>query len=136
MKPKCSSKLEYIRYKPQDAKNAKVSQDLNTLASAIEIALTNGTLSSINTLITGDRMAINGVSPTSWITLYDDNNIASTGALDGSEVQYSIGSINFQSLRQNGDDFKDADGHDYIAAIAHSGSTAYYQLAGQQRENS
>jgi hypothetical protein len=56
--------------------------------------------------------------------------------LDGTSIEYLIWKINFQALRQNGDDFKDADGNDYIIATALTGSTVYYQLAGQQRANS
>lgn len=118
----------------QNAKNAKVAQDLNTLASIIEIALTEGQITEFNTLITGDRSSINWVSTSNIVTLYKEDNSTETWTLDGVSVKYFVGNFNFPALRQNGADFKDSDDNDYVAAIAYSWSTAYYQLAWQQKE--
>jgi len=110
----------------QDAKNSKVSSDLGTLASAIEIANTKG------------EVTISGLL----------DNAKNTGALlpsgkfgsgayditDGTNAW--IGWVAFDSLNQNGADFKDNEGRDYVYAYAASGSIAYYQIAGQIRENS
>ena len=127
----------------QDAKNSKVTQDLATLSSAIEIALTDGSLSGLSALVeqtTTDGLAYstaNDVAATETITLFDSSNTPTAGqVLDGTAVVYEVGVVDFAALRQNGDDFKDSAGNNYIAAIAYSGSTAYYQLAGQKKESS
>lgn len=127
----------------QDAKNAKVSSDLSTLSSAIEIALTDGTLSGLSTLVETASTdgaiftTANDVAATETVTLFNDTNSTSSAeVLDDSAVKYSVGAVDFAALRQNGDDFKDNAGKNYIAAIAYSGSTAYYQLAGQKKETS
>lgn len=119
----------------QDAKNAKVTSDLATLAKSVDIANTDGSLSMAN-LVTGDNFEINGVASgsTSSITIYDAQNVASTGTLLSSN--YKVGTVNFAALRQNGDDFKDPLGNPYVTAVAYSGGTAYYQLAGQKKEAS
>jgi prepilin-type N-terminal cleavage/methylation domain-containing protein len=117
----------------QDAKNAKVSSDLATLAKSIDIANTDGSL-SMSALISGDNTTVNGVTLTDTVTIYDAQNNPSTGSLTSSN--YQVGTVNFPALRQNGDDFLDPQGNPYVAAVAYSGGTAYYQLAGQQKEAS
>ena len=117
----------------QDAKNAKVSSDLATLAKSIDIATTDGTL-VISDLVTGDTSAENGVLTSATITVYNAQNVASTGTIATSN--YSVGNVDFAALRQNGDDFLDPETNPYVAAIAYSGGTAYYQLAGQKKETS
>lgn len=116
----------------QDAKNAKVSSDLATLAKSIDIATTDGSLTLTN-LVTSTG-ASHEVADTGTITLFDTNNVSSTAAL--SAVTYEVGEVDFAALRQNGDDFEDNDGNEYIAAVAYTGSTAYYQLGGQRKEAS
>jgi len=120
----------------QTAKNSKIAQDIKTLSSAIEIGITSGKIWVLSWLVTGDVSTLNWVAPTSIVTMYNDKNEAITWVLDNTSVEYLIGQVNFQTLRQNGDDFKDTDGNNYIIATALSGSTAYYQLAWQQRANS
>jgi len=124
----------------QDAKNAKVAQDLATLSSAVEVGLTDWSLTGLSTLVTTpdlSAVANNGVNTASWITVYDRNNVATKSTiLSLGATKYKVGSVDFAALRQNGDDFKDPEGKNYIAAIAYSGSTSYYQLAGQKKENS
>ena len=117
----------------QDAKNAKVSSDLATLAKSVDIANTDGSLSMSN-LVTGDTSTTNGVDTTGTITIYNAQNVASTGTLATSN--YAVGTVNFAALRQNGDDFLDPQGNPYVTAVAYSGGTAYYQLAGQKKEAS
>lgn len=125
-----------LQWYAQRAKNSKIAQDVNTLASAVEIGITSGKIGNLWAVVTWDLSPLNWVSTASQITIYDDNNIPSTGMLDNTFIQYSIGKINFATLRQNGDDFKDSNGNDYIIATALTWSTAYYQLAGQQIANS
>lgn len=120
----------------QTAKNSKIAQDIKTLSSGIEIWITSWKIWLLSWLVTGDVSTLNGVAPTSIVTMYNDNNEPVTWVLDNVSMQYLIGQVNFQTLRQNGDDFKDSDDNDYIIATTLSGSTAYYQLAGQQRANS
>lgn len=119
----------------QDAKNAKVNQDLATLGSAIEIANTDGTLSGFDALIDqsgdGATFATNNVV-TGNITIFDNSNASSTGAI-ASASTYDVGILDFAAIRQSGGDFKDSSGNEYVAAVAYSGATAYYQLAGQTK---
>ncbi len=108
----------------QDAKNSKVTSDIRTLVSAVETSLTDGSI-TLGNLVTGDTSAKNGVTGTfaSGVTLA--TNV-------GSGVTYQVGNINFSNLKQNGADFKDSSGNDYLVSIAVSGSeNAYYQVVGQ-----
>ena len=114
-----------LQWYSQDAKNSKVASDLGTLASAIEISNTKG-----NTTIAGllDNAKNSGVSlPTgtfgSGLTITDGTNAG-------------IGWVDFAALNQNGADFKDSDGKDYIYSYAASGSVAYYQVVWQVKEAS
>jgi prepilin-type N-terminal cleavage/methylation domain-containing protein len=116
----------------QDAKNAKVASDLATLAKTIDIATTDGTL-TLSSLVTATG-TVNEVVATGTISLFSSENVRSTGAL--SAVTYEVGTVNFPALRQNGDDFKDPELNPYVAAVAYSGGTAYFQLAGQQKQAS
>lgn len=117
----------------QDAKNAKVGSDLATLAKTVDIATTDGTI-TISRLVDVVSGTGNRVDTSDTITLFDSENNSTTGAL--ADVTYQVGTIDFAALRQNGDDFKDPEGNDYIAAAAFSGATSYFQLAGQKKENS
>lgn len=116
----------------QDAKNSKVNADIRTLASAVETSLSDGTVSSMSNIVLGDLSATVGVGQTT------SGNFDATGSLFGpnnvdmSGSTYDVGTMNFVGLRQNGDDFKDNNGHDYLVATAVNGSNdAYYQIAGQ-----
>lgn len=117
----------------QDAKNAKVSSDLATLAKSIDIATTDGSLTLTN-LVTNADTSHEVTGSASGVTLYDTNNNATQALLD--DVTYEVGEVDFAALRQNGDDFKDNSGNEYIAAVAYSGATAYYQLGGEKKEAS
>lgn len=120
----------------QTAKNSKIAQDIKTLSSAIEIWITSWKISNLASLVSWDISSQNWVSPSSIVTVYDDNQLAYTWVLDGVSIDYSIWNIDFAALKQNGDDFKDSNWNDYIITTALTGSTAYYQLAGQQIANS
>ena len=106
----------------QEAKNSKVINDVRSLGTAIETSLTSGTINMSE--LTAGGLTANAVtgtfgwSGTDWATIDATN--------------YKVGTINFVGLRQNGADFKDNEGNDYIAGTAISGSTnAFYQVAGQ-----
>jgi prepilin-type N-terminal cleavage/methylation domain-containing protein len=127
----------------QDAKNSKVTSDLRSLVSGIEIALTDGTLSGIKDLVdntsAGDALDYAGdnvVATTESISIFDTLNNRSTGALDSSGATYDVGIVDFAAIRQSGEDFVDSGFNNYVAAAAYSGATAYYQLAGQKKEAS
>lgn len=121
----------------QDAKNAKVSQDLNTLASAVEVALTDGTLAGISSLVPNND---SNYDLTTWTVTIFTKWSATGSTVNLSTLvpanKYRAGKIDFAAIRQNGDDFKDPEGKDYLWAFAYSGSTSYYQLAGQKKETS
>lgn len=118
----------------QDAKNAKVSSDLATLAKSVDIATTDGSLTLTNLVTNTGARTGHRVNTASGVTVYDaqKNAIATTLA----DVTYNVGEVDFAALRQNGDDFKDNEGNEYIAAVAYSGGTAYFQLGGQKKEAS
>jgi len=106
----------------QDAKNSKVSSDLGTLASAIEISNTKG-VTTISSLLDPTKNA--GTALPAWWTFGSGITLdATTG---------KIGWVDFVALNQNGADFKDASTtpRDYVYAYASSGSVSYYQLAGE-----
>jgi len=117
----------------QDAKNSKVTSDIRTLASAVETALTDSTLSSMSNLVSTTLVTTNGIGQSTG------GDFAATGTtffgpsnIDMSGSTYNVGTINFAGLRQNGDDFKDNNGNDYIAGVVVNGSDdAFYQIVGQ-----
>lgn len=125
-----------MQWYAQRAKNSKIVQDIKTLSSAVEIWITSWKIWNLSSLVLGDLSDQNWVTSNSSITLFDDNNNSYTWILDWVSIQYSIWNIDFQSLRQNGDDFKDWNQNAYIIATALTGSTAYFQIAGQQIANS
>jgi len=111
----------------QDARNSKVASDIRTLASSIETALTDGTLSSFGALV-GTASAPHRVLETSG-QLFGPSD---AGLASASGATYEVGIIDFVALRQNSADFKDNSGNDYIAATAVNGSdSSYYQVVGQ-----
>lgn len=125
-----------LQWYAQTAKNSKVWQDLNTLANTIQIWITKWMMSNIEDLVKWDRIAINGISAWSVITVYDNDKKASTWSLDNISINYKVGTVDFKTLRQNGDDFKDSDNNDYVLSIAYSWASVFYQVAGQQVANS
>ncbi len=114
----------------QDAKNSKVDADLRTIVTAVETSLTDGTLSSIwsvgdNTLWTASKNIVDTTTAGQTFGPLD------TGATTASGATYKVGLVNFVGLKQNGTDFKDSNGKDYIISSIINGDEAYYQVAGQ-----
>jgi prepilin-type N-terminal cleavage/methylation domain-containing protein len=108
----------------QDAKNSKVTSDLRTIVSAIETGVTDGTL-GLNQLVdtSGSGTA---VLPTAT---FASGVLMSSGSLEA-------GSIDFVALRQNGEDFKDPEQNEYIAAYVsnpNNSDDTFYQVAGQTK---
>lgn len=120
----------------QDAKNSKVSSDIRTLASAIETKLTESSIS------------IHDLNDDSGAGTYDGhgiltntNTFASGVTLSG--ATHEVGNIAFSTLGQNGEDFTDPNGQEYIIATltqtANNPNTAstdaetfvMYQLVGE-----
>lgn len=122
----------------QDAKNSKVSSDLSTLASAIEISNTNGS-TNVRTILDNTKNVL--VAPftggtfgssISWTGLFVTGSVMADG------TTYGVGGVNFSGLQQNGADFKDSSAtpRDYVYAYGAEGEFAYYQIAGQITEAS
>lgn len=115
----------------QDAKNSKVKSDVSTLRSAIETSLTKGDV-SVDQLVSTAR-AVNNVTTNTYSMTYKTSTGASvTGAL--STMSYGVGLIDFAALGQNGENFTFNDGtadRGYLTAYASTGSTAYYQVVGE-----
>ena len=125
-----------------EAKNSKVTSDLRNLVSAIETkrtrdsGVTLGSLAS-STSLTGS----NGVDSAATVA----STSSHTGiALSATGVSYDVANIDFSSLGQNGDDFKDPNGgndRDYLYAYTTGINSfsdeafGYYQLAGQIIDN-
>ena len=107
----------------QDAKNSKVSSDLGTLASAIEISNTKGD-TTIKSLLDDSKN-------TNVVLTDNGNGTFGSGITITDGTTAGIGWVSFTALNQNGADFKDREGRDYVYAYAASGSIAYYQIAGQ-----
>ncbi len=111
----------------QDAKNSKVASDTRSLVSAIEAGSAKGDF-TIKQLVSSttynDHMAAGTVSGTT-VTL-------PTTATDGF---YEVGTIDFPTIKQNGDDFVDSDGNDYLVAYVSSGAFAGYNVAGQTKNS-
>lgn len=117
----------------QDAKNSKVGSDLRTLSSAIETRLTEGmTLTSV---VSGGTIALNTADDgsTTFGTVSKGTSTGVTLDDTANSGNYSVGAINFVSLKQNGTDFLDPEENGYLVAYAADGDIAYYQVAGQTR---
>ena len=106
----------------QDAKNSKVSSDLRSLVTAIEVATTKGDTTLIGIYGTG-TVADNSVTGAAF----------SGVTLTGSE-NYNVGTIDFTALKQSSDSFVDPDGNQYVYSYIANGSEAYYQIAGEITE--
>ncbi len=111
----------------QDAKNSKVKSDIASLRVIIDSALTKDDL-TVNQLVKDEKTA-NKVDTSKIIWYLTSTGATTTWAL--SSLDYKVWTIDFAALRQNGDKFKDNDGNPYYTAYAATGSTAYFQVAGQ-----
>lgn len=108
----------------QDAKNSKVTSDLRTIVSAIETTVTEGKGFSLNKLVTSGSGTAVGSGE-----LFGSGVTMSSGAL-------KVGAIDFVALRQNGEDFKDPEGNEYVAAYVSDPSDSdntFYQVVGQTK---
>ena len=111
----------------QDAKNSKVKSDIASLRVIIDSALTKDDL-TVNQLVKDEKTA-NKVDTSKIIWYLTSTGATTTWAL--SSLDYKVWTIDFAALRQNGDKFKDNDGNTYYTSYAATGSTAYFQVAGQ-----
>ena len=112
----------------QDAKNSKVISDLRTLSTAIESRITGGM--SIIDIVKDTATGSNSVE---WAGRTFGNLSLDTPAVIDDASNYNVGTINFTALKQNGIDFLDPEGNDYLVAYVASGSVSYYQTAGQRK---
>lgn len=119
----------------RDAKNSKVTADVRTLVSGVETALTDGT-ATMSTVVT----EVSAIDTRNSVTAAASGAVVDTKAgvvvntvdLDtATNTSYKVGTVNFAGIKQNGDDFKDNDGNQYVAASVFSGSIAAYQVAGE-----
>jgi len=110
----------------QDAKNSKVTSDLRTIVSAIETGVTDGTL-GLNKLV--DTSVGTAGTAVGLGEFFASGVTMASGALE-------VGAIDFVALRQNGEDFKDPEGNEYIAAYVSDPSDSnntFYQVVGQTK---
>ncbi len=123
----------------QDAKNSKVSSDLKTLASAIEISNTNGATNVRTILDNAKNTTVLANTGGTFASTLSSTGMFITGSIMvDNNLIYGIGGVNFAGLQQNGADFKDSSTtpRDYVYAFAATGSVAFYQIAGQITEKS
>lgn len=113
----------------QDAKNSKVASDTRSLVSAIEAGSAKGDF-TVKQLVTShdDNYAIGTTETANSGTITFD-------ATAISQDKYAVGTVDFPTIKQNGDDFKDSDGNDYLVAYVSSGSFAGYNVAGQTKNS-
>jgi prepilin-type N-terminal cleavage/methylation domain-containing protein len=100
----------------KEANKSKVVSDLANLSKAIEISG-----KGLKDLVGTSTLAVNGVDNAA--------NFANGGVIDS--TNYGVGKISFTTLGQNGEEFKDANGDEYIFAYYGSGSFNKYQVVGQ-----
>lgn len=124
-----------------EAKNSKVTSDLRNIASAIETASTRNSVTLWNVLKTNTRVTTNN-QVSSWTLSIGPKNLLLNNTASG--VLYAVGNVDFASIGQNGEDFKDPNAvdpidntrqADYIFAMVTSPDFKAYQLAGQIIEN-
>ncbi len=109
----------------QDAKNSKVASDTRSLVSAIEAGSAKGDF-TIKQLVN---------SPLDSHEVQWEANTGTITIAGNSDDFYSVGTIDFPTIKQNGDDFVDSDGNDYLVAYVSSGSFAGYNVAGQTKNS-
>jgi len=105
----------------QDAKNSKVTSDIRTLVSAVETGVTDGSFTLATMVNTAGSGTLASGQFWSGVTLT-------------AGVNADVGSMNFAVIRQNGADFKDGDGNDYVVAYASDPAdtrNTFYQIVGQ-----
>jgi len=120
-----------LQWYSQDAKNSKVVSDARTLISTIEASLTKWTI-SLNNIIGSSTKADNTVDTTWTITYKTSTGLTLQTAL--SNATYDVWTIDFTTLWQNGEDFKDSEWHEYLMAVAYTWATSYYQVVWQVKD--
>ena len=113
----------------RDARNSKVISDIRTLVTAVEVGVTDGSF-RLDQIVTADIPSAS-LAPIGLATGTFGSGIQLDGSGSGSA---SVWSIDFTTLRQAGDDFRDSEGNAYVAAYAASPEDArntFYQIAGQ-----
>ncbi len=124
----------------QDAKNSKVTSDIRTIVSAIETTITEGDI-SLSGIVTGTTDAATASGNFVTNTEHFGSGVVVNGTtLTGTTLangNYAVGEIDFVALRQNGTDFKDPNGKDYIAAyVADTAKDlVFYQVVGQTKDS-
>lgn len=109
----------------QDAKNSKVASDIRSLVSAIEAGSAKGEFTIkqlVNTSLPGHE--VTGAETVS-------GSVQSLASV----TDYEVGTIDFPTIKQNGDDFVDSDGNNYLVAYVSTGSFAGYNVAGQTKNS-
>lgn len=115
----------------QDARNSKVSSDLSNLSTAVNVSLTGGT--PLTDMVNANEPNHNvATAAVSYGSGFDGNGTGET---------YETSTVNFGAIRQNGDDFKDPTGENYLMGIAthpaqsaNDETFAFYQLVGQIKD--
>ncbi len=130
----------------QDAKNSKVTSDLRTLTSAVETGISDGTV-TLSNIVTDTTATVGTANQVGSGSIFYSGALVQTtvgGTNTSTGVTYSVGTVNFAALQQNGDNFKYAVGNvtqPYVIAILADGDVddntatndnyAVYQIAGQ-----
>lgn len=117
-----------------EAKNSKVTSDLRNIASAIETASTRNSV-TIGEVNDNSRITTHDV-PTTATFLWDRivNWVAATSVqIWDSTASYKVWKVKFDTIGQNGEDFKDPNGNnaEYVFATLTHPEFKWYQLAGQ-----
>jgi prepilin-type N-terminal cleavage/methylation domain-containing protein len=99
----------------KEANKSKVVSDLANLSKAIEISG-----KGLKTLVGTSTIAVNGVDNAA--------NFANGDVID--TAHYNVGTVDFATLGQNGEEFKDDKGNEYLIAYYGSGSFNKYQVVG------
>lgn len=111
----------------QDAKNSKVASDIRSLVSAIEAGSAKG------------DFTVKDIVNTTLATSHGITDVANSGTITLTSVAiagtYDVGTVDFPTIKQNGDDFKDSDENEYLVAFVSSGSFAGYNVAGQTKNS-
>lgn len=110
----------------QEAKNSKVASDVRNLVSAINIGSAKSKF-TIKDIVASHQEAYTigkaELGNSGAITF-------NTGAI--TDNKYKVGEVDFATIQQQGDDFKDGD-NPYLVAYVSSGSFAGFNVAGQTK---
>lgn len=102
------------------AKNAKVTSDVRSIASKVNV-LTLNSNSTVRDFLTGP--STNNTVRGTWAGIALSET--STGGT------YAVGNINFFELKENEEKFKDPNGESYLYAYAAENGVAVFNVAGQ-----